>query len=70
MHGEKKSSLDLLLSIKSRCTDADTIRLLSTLEELMLSSGAKTYAELEKERNENTDYFREIEYLKADGVLE
>ncbi len=70
MHDGKRSSLDLLLSIKSRCTDADTIRLLSTLEELMLSSGAKTYAELEKERNENTDYFQELEYLNAESALD
>lgn len=67
---KKKSSLDILQAIKAKGLNEDAMSLLSALETEMLSKGAKTFKELEQERNSNTDYFKELEYLRIDGAPE
>lgn len=67
---KKKSSLDILQSIKAKELSPDAQCLVEVLETEMLSHGAKTFKELELERNSNSDYFRELDYLRIDGTSE
>lgn len=67
---KSKSSLDILHNIKAKELNEESLSLISTLEAKMLSKGAKTFKELELERNSNTDYFKELDYLRIDGTSE
>ena len=67
---KKKSTLDILQNIKAKVLNDDAQSLVATLEAELLSKGAKTFKELELERNSNSDYFKELDYLRIDGTSE
>ena len=68
-----KSSLDIVNSLLAvqktfRCSNLQIPRLIDKIFVAMSAKGAQTYHELKKERNANTDYFKELEYLRHDGT--
>ena len=67
---EKASPLDILRDIKSKNNNEEVAQLISTLEDRMISKGAKTHEEWEQERESNNDYFKELEYMRIEGTSE
>lgn len=60
-----KTSLDILYEIMKDISEEEVAHL-KKLEYQMLQKGAKVYQELEEERETNTDYFKELEYMQLD----
>ena len=65
---EQTSSLNILHVMMKRSTDSAVNTLLYKIEAQMLERGAKTYREMEKERENNTDYFKELEYICMESM--
>ena len=68
-----KSSMDLasaLLATQNsfHCFNLPIPRLIDEICMALILTGAKTYHLLKKERNANTDYFKELEYLRHEGT--
>ena len=61
---KKVSTLDLLNQLYSKFKNSEVTPLLEKIRTSMLDKGAKTFNELKVERDNNNDYFMELEYLK------
>ena len=70
VHGfcKQTSSLDILHVMMKRSTDSMVNSLLNEIETQMLKRGAKSYREMEKEREANTDYLKELEYIRWESM--
>ena len=64
------SVLDIVANIMEKCLNDTTITLSSTLYELLIARGAKSFKEIDQEYRNNTDYFKQLEYMKIDGTSE
>lgn len=62
------SVLDIVANIMEKCLNDTTITLSSTLYELLIARGAKSFKEIDQEYRNNTDYFKQLEYMKIDGT--
>lgn len=62
--GKNVSSLDIFNHICSLIHQSEVISLLEEIRTIMLDKGAKTFMELKEERDNNKDYFVELEYIK------
>ena len=56
--------------IREKNLDDTTITLSSTLYEMLKAHGAKSFKELNQEYKNNSDYFKQLEYMKIDGTSE
>lgn len=70
VHGfrEQTSSLDILHVMMKRSSDSAVNTLLYEIEAQMLKRGAMSYHEMEKERESNTDYLKELEYIRWESM--
>lgn len=66
----RKSPLDIINAIMKTDLDNDEFSLAKKLRKQLLQKGAKTYREQKDEWDANTDYFKELEYLRIDGTSE
>ena len=64
------SVLDIVANIMEKCLNDTTITLSSTLYELLIARGAKPFKEIDQEYRNNTDYFKQLEYMKIGGTSE
>lgn len=64
------SVLDIVANIMEKCLNDTTITLSSTLYELLIARGAKSFKEIDQEYRNNTDYFKQLEYMKIGGTSE
>ena len=64
------SVLDIVGDIREKNLDDTTITLSSTLYEMLKAHGAKSFKELNQEYKNNSDYFKQLEYMKIDGTSE
>ena len=67
---KRRSPLDILNILMEKEWDEKEIFKLKILREQLLQKDAKTYRELKDEHESNTDYFKELEYLRVDGTSE
>ena len=68
----KKSTsvLDFVTKIKEKKLDETTLKLTTSFYESLKASGAKSFKEIEQEYKSNSDYFKQLEYMKVDGTSE
>ena len=59
-----RAPLDYVKEIQEKSLDAEVKSLANILNDLLLSHGAKTFSEMRAERLANTDYFKELSYLR------
>ncbi len=64
------SVLDMVVDIQEKNLDDATVALSSTLCVLLKDHGAKSFKEIDQEYKSNTDYFKQLEYMKIDGTSE
>ena len=64
------SVLDIMANIKENNLKDTTTTLSSTLYEMLKAHGAKSFKEIDQEYKCNTDYFKQLEYMKIDGTSE
>ena len=62
--------LDIVANIKENNLKDTTTTLSSTLYEMLKAHGAKSFKEIDQEYKSNTDYFKQLEYMKIDGTSE
>jgi len=67
---KRNSPLDIIDAIVKTDLGDEEFSLAQKLREQLLQKGAKTYREQKDERETNTDYFKELEYLRIDGTSE
>ena len=72
MNACKKSTsvLDFVTKIKEKKLDETTLKLTTSFYESLKASGAKSFKEIEQEYKSNSDYFKQLEYMKVDGTSE
>ena len=64
------SVLDIVANIKENNLKDTTTTLSSTLYKILKAHGAKSFKEIDQEYKCNTDYFKQLEYMKIDGTSE
>lgn len=64
------SVLDIVVDIIKKNINDTTITLSSTLYEMLKAHGAKSFKEIDQKYRSNTDYFKQLEYMKIDGTSE
>lgn len=64
----RQSSLDVVRKLIAKPALAPIIDNLREVETELLKRGAKTKAELDNEENSNTDYYKELDQMRLDGV--
>jgi hypothetical protein len=64
------SVLDIVADIIKKNINDTTTALSSTLYKILKAHGAKSFKEIDQEYKNNTDYFKQLEYMKIDGTSE
>ena len=64
------SVLDMVVDIQEKNLDDATAALSSTLCVLLKDHGAKSFKEINQEYKNNSDYFKQLEYMKIGGTSE